>query len=118
MRRSFVHAIAVAGLVGLFWLAPAMRLPCAKGDQPAVEALPAPRALNPVVVVPGPVLPPYPVYHRTSHYDVWQKVAVDRQGYFRLRVIYSPSGPYYLYNGQPYPWAEQHPLAFMPYIVD
>jgi hypothetical protein len=57
-------------------------------------------------------------YFRTSRYDVWQYYAVDRFGHFRPRVIYSPYGSFYLYNGEPYPWVSNHPLEFMPYVSD
>jgi hypothetical protein len=56
-----------------------------------------------------------PAYFRQSRMDVWQNYAVDRTGHWRPRVIYSPSGAYYRYNGQPFPWAEVHGLEFMPY---
>ncbi len=59
-----------------------------------------------------------PGYYRTSRYDVWQFYGVDRQGKFRPRVVYSPYGPYVLYNGVHYPFAPMHPLDFMPYVVD
>jgi hypothetical protein len=73
--------------------------------------------LPPGQFVPGPIPPvyAYPAYHRVSRYDVWQYYAVDRQGQFRPRVIYSPYGQYYLYNHAPYPWAVVHPLEFMSY---
>jgi hypothetical protein len=57
-------------------------------------------------------------YHRTSRYDVWQFYGVDRSGRFRPRVILSPHGAYYLYNGQPFPWVSNHPMEFAPYVVD
>ena len=82
----------------------------------ADEPLPTPRPLGPVVLPTHPpvVLP----YTRTSHYQVWQYYGVDRQGYFKPLVVYSPHGAYYLYNGQPFPWAATHPLEWMPKVVD
>jgi hypothetical protein len=77
-----------------------------------------------------PVLPPPRVvetpptyffsqpYYRRSAYEVWQYYGVDRTGYFRPRVIYSPYGSYYLYNGAPFPWTTTHQREFMPYVVD
>lgn len=72
--------------------------------------MPAPQSL-PVDVV-------YPGYHRVSRYDVWQNYAVDRNGYFRPRVIYSPYGPYYRYNGEPFLYSITRQAEFMPYASD
>jgi hypothetical protein len=74
----------------------------------------------------GPVAKPEPVYVETSplafergnRYEVWQYLAVDRQGRFRPRVIYSPYGAYYLYSGAPFPWTATRPAEFMPYASD
>lgn len=81
------------------------------------ESLPVPRPVPNVV----PVEPVYPDvsggYHRTSRYAVWELYGVDRQGQFRARVIYSPYGPYYLYNGKPYPWTQMHPRYFSGWVV-
>lgn len=86
--------------------------------QPPDEALPPPReALREFPVLPMPSSP-YPTYERTSRYDVWQNYGVDRHGFFRPRVIYSPAGAYYRYDGQPYPWAITHSLDFMPYATE
>jgi hypothetical protein len=85
------------------------------------EQLPAPKraeSLTPPRVLEEPLLPQAgldPAYFRQSRMDVWQNYAVDRTGHWRPRVIYSPSGAYYRYNGQPFPWAEVHGLEFMPY---
>lgn len=79
----------------------------------ADEPLPAPTPLPPP---PGYVAPP--PFYRRSAYEVWQYYGVDRSGHFRPRVVYSPSGAYYLYNGRPYPWTTTHPLYWMPYVVD
>jgi hypothetical protein len=79
-------------------------------DEPLPRRVPAP------VIYPPPYAPP--VYYRRSAYEVWQYYGVDRQGQFRPRVIYSPSGAYYLYNGAPFPWTSTRQLEFMPYAVD
>jgi hypothetical protein len=57
-------------------------------------------------------------YFRRSAYEVWQYYGVDRTGYFRPRVVYSPYGSYYQYNGAPFPWTTTHQREFMPYVVD
>lgn len=86
------------------------------GLAPAQEPLPQPRPLGPVGVPVQPYVPP--AFTRTSHYQVWQYYGVDRQGFFKPLVVYSPSGAYYLYNGQPYPWAATHSLEWMPKVVE
>jgi hypothetical protein len=55
-------------------------------------------------------------YERRNRYEVWQYYAVDRQGRFRPRVIYSPEGSYYLRNGEPYPYLPVRTREFMPYV--
>jgi hypothetical protein len=88
------------------------------------------RAGEPVVapavpVAPGP-LPPLG-YYRVSAYEVWQNLAVDRNGFFRPRVVSTPYGAYYRYNGRPYPWMSVKPFdvapavtapAWMPYVTE
>jgi hypothetical protein len=96
--------IVMAGLValGLAGLATA--------DDPVA---PAPRLVQPDLP-PGP-LPPLG-YYRKSAYEVWQNLAVDRQGYFRARVIDTPYGAFYRYNGQPYPWTSTKQYLYTPYM--
>jgi hypothetical protein len=54
---------------------------------------------------------------RINRYEVWQFYEVGRYGRFRPRVIYSPYGSFYLYDGQPYPWVSTHQLDFMPRLI-
>ena len=96
------------------WLLAAVVVILLSGVAFADDPLPAPRALPDNAPVYFPTMPIY----RRSAYDVWQFYGVDRQGRFRPRVIYSPSGAYYLYNGVPFPWTITHPIEFMPYAVD
>jgi hypothetical protein len=85
-------------------------------DTAGPELLPPPRIEPPeAVIVETRIIPPY---YRVNRYDVWQYYGVDRTGHFRARVIYSPYGPYYLYNGEPFPWASTHQREFMPYVAD
>jgi hypothetical protein len=86
-----------------------------RAEPPAPEVLPAPREVQTEIVLSEPWLP---LYHRVSRYEVWQNYGVDRRGYFKPLVVYSPYGAYYRYNGHPFPWAQNHPLEWMPYIVD
>jgi hypothetical protein len=78
-------------------------------DPSKVEPLPPPLMVMPEAPAP-------PIFPRVNRYDVWQNYAVDRQGHWRARVIYSPSGAYYLYNHAPYAYTPvRSPLQFMPY---
>jgi hypothetical protein len=82
-----------------------------RGDEP----LPPPRRVEPAPA-PAPVVI-YP-YYRVSAYAVWDHYAVDRQGFFRLRVIDTPTGAFYSYNGKPYPWTTTHSRDYMPRATD
>ena len=82
------------------------------------EALPRPRTTPATVVLPSEASAFPTGNYRVNRYDVWQYYGVDYQGRFRPRVIYSPSGSYYLYNGEPYPWVTTHPRDVMPRVVD
>jgi hypothetical protein len=84
----------------------------------AADPLPPPRPLPPadhpsaVFVYPPP--PPY----RVSRYAIWQYYGVNQAGQFVPRVIDGPLGAYYLYSGQPYPWASTRTFQYMPYAKD
>ena len=80
----------------------------------ADDPLPAPRVVQ---APPSYVVGPLP-YARRSAYEVWQYYGVDRRGFFRPLVVYSPYGAYYLYDGAPFPWTTTHQREFMPYVVD
>lgn len=103
--------------------------PVSAAEPAQEEKLPEPRKAPQVI---GPPLPE-PMYYRHSQYDIWQLVAPDATGYFRPRVIASPSGYYWAYNGKPYPYAplfnaymtpsvagtpNRAAPAFMPYCDD
>jgi hypothetical protein len=75
------------------------------------EELPAPTTATPIEH-------PTPIFFRINYSDVWQNYAVDRNGFWRPRVIYSPWGAYYRANGVAYPWAEIHGLYFTTYAGD
>lgn len=77
------------------------------------DKLPPPRKV-PEATGPGVL---YPLYYRQSHYEVWQLLDVDRFGYWRPRVVYSPNGPYWLYNGAYYPYASINQNYFKPTLV-
>jgi hypothetical protein len=111
MSRSIIRNAIVLGML----LGGSL---CEGADPPKPEQLPAPREAAPQVLAPPVEIFSPPVYQRQNRYDVWQYYAVDRHGHWRPRVIYSPSGAYYLYNGAPYPYAITHGRDFMPYATD
>jgi len=76
-----------------------------RGDDP----LPPPRVVETITIQP---------IFRRSAYEVWQNYGVDRHGFFRPVVVYSPYGSYYRYNDAPFPWTTTHQREFMPYVVD
>jgi hypothetical protein len=99
LRFSLLTCVVLAGGPSVF-----------AGD-PKEEPLPSPRP------VPAPVPVKVYSYPRRSRYEVWQNYGVDHYGRFRPLVIYSPYGPYYRYNGEPYPWFPVKTWEMMPYIV-
>ncbi len=85
------------------------------GSLVADEPLPPPRK-EPVEIKPAPVIV-YP-HVRVSAYAVWDHYAVDRNGFFRPRVIDTPYGAFYSYTGKPYPWTTTNSRNYMPYAAD
>jgi hypothetical protein len=99
-----------------------------RAGEPTTPPRPVIEAELPPGLFPPTPLPPLG-YYRVSAYEVWQNLAVDRQGFFRARVIDTPYGAFYRYNGQPYPWTTSHqylytpvytgtPYRYMPYADD
>jgi hypothetical protein len=91
-----------------------LALPAVVGDEP----LPQPRVVPAPAVGPTLVTYPPPPPYRVSHYAVWQNYGVNRAGQFLPRVVDTPYGAYYYYNGLPYPWVVTHPREYMPYARD
>jgi hypothetical protein len=58
-----------------------------------------------------------PMLPRPGTREVWQYYGVDSRGRWVPRVILSPFGSYYYYNGAPYPYTPQ-PNTVLPYVVD
>jgi len=79
------------------------------------EELPPPKAVLQEATKPTPTFVPY---LRASRYDIWQFHGTDRFGRFRPRVVLSPCGAYYLYDGRPYPWVTTHQMDFLLYTAD
>lgn len=113
--------------IGLLHLAFASLLvasPLAAAAPPQDDELPPPREFHfHITPLPpeaygysdsGLVAPPY---QRVSAYAYWQMVGVNRQGFFRPLVVYTPYVPYYRYNGEPYLFAPMHQRDFMPLIA-
>jgi hypothetical protein len=50
--------------------------------------------------------------------EIWQYYGVDNRGRWQPRVILSPYGAYYYYNGASFPNTTSQPHLFMPYVVD
>ena len=95
-------------------VAPEPDAPAGQAEQP--EQLPAPRRLERIesdIIYVYPSLPP-----QLGTREVWQYYGVDRSGRFLPRVIQSPYGAYYLYDGRPYPWTTTRPSVHMPYALD
>lgn len=90
-------------------------------DQPKAkpEILPPPRPVT-GAVVPTPVLPYYlpNSLPKPGTREIWQFYGVDQTGQWRPRVILSPLGAYYLYNGEPFYFTTTRPEIFMPYALD
>jgi hypothetical protein len=85
----------------------------------AEPAAPPPVEVAPELApAPQPLLLPQPLpplgYYRVSAYEVWQNLAVDQRGFFRARVIDTPYGAFYRYNGQPFPFTTTQPYLYTP----
>jgi hypothetical protein len=94
-----------------------------RGADPAVTPPPEVRYELPPGMPPGmpPNMLPGPLpplgYYRVSAYEVWQNLAVNQQGYWRARVIDTPYGAFYRYNGQPFPWTTTQQYLYTPVIT-
>jgi hypothetical protein len=87
----------------------------ALADDKPKEPLPAPRRADPA---PEPLPIVITPYRPVSAYAVWDYYAVDRNGYFKPRVIASPYGAYYPLTGKPYPFTTTNMRNYMPYVTD
>ena len=89
---------------------------------PVAAADPELKQLHPPArVTPAPAPMPAPesmTFTRTSMYDRWQYMAVDRGGQFRPRVVLDYPCIYYLGDGKPYHWLGIKPLDVIPHIFD
>src|SRR5262249_5673750 len=50
--------------------------------------------------------------------EIWQYYGVDGRGRWVARVVLSPLGAYYYYNGAPFYYTTTRPRLYMPYVVD
>ena len=70
---------------------------------------------TPAILFADPPAPDKMIFYpKESAYNHWQYLAVDRLGNFRPRVVYSPNGSYYLYNGMSYPFTDSRTGNFSP----
>ncbi len=70
---------------------------------------------TPAILFANPPAPETMVFFlKESAYSHWQNLAIDRLGNLRPRVVYSPQGAYYLYNGMSYPFVESRRGNFAP----
>jgi hypothetical protein len=89
----------------------------------AAEQLPPPRQwippvpTPPIQYIPYPMLPPPPP-PRLDTRNAWALFAVDQAGRYRYRVVLSPYGSYYLYNGHPYLGTTTQQLYIQPKTSD
>lgn len=71
------------------------------------EPLPMPRMIEQILPAPAPIIemgplgPVLPGFFLPDRYAHWELMSIDRQGFYKPRVILAPQ-PYYLYNGKPY----------------
>jgi hypothetical protein len=112
LRLVTLTSLTVLGLAGA---APAQVLPPPHVLPPANMAPPG--FVAPVMPPAGKPLPslplaalPYPVPgYRPSAYQVWQNYGLTYNGWLRPRVIQTPQGGYFLYNGAPFPYTYAMP---------
>jgi hypothetical protein len=102
MHRHLLIALLMLGVAAARGQEPEKKKaddkPAPKKVEENPDEAPAPRALPGETIV-------LPYYHqRINRWDRWQYVSVAHSNQWRPRVIYSPNGAYYLYNGKPYPW--------------
>jgi hypothetical protein len=70
---------------------------------------------TPAILFADPPSPEKMVFYpKESAYSHWQNLAVDRLGNLRPRVVYSPNGSFYLYNGMSYPFTDSRTGNFTP----
>jgi hypothetical protein len=112
---ALLMALALAGALHAQALPPPRVLPPA-APMPLVNMAP-PGVVVPVMPPAGRPLPslplaalPYPVPgYRPSAYQVWQNYGLSYQGWLLPRVIQTPQGGYFFYNGAPYPYVYVYP---------
>jgi hypothetical protein len=100
-------------LLALFALTTVLVSASVADDGKGPEQLPPPRQLPAEAAVLPLELPLNTMFMRDNRWDVWQFYGVDRSGYFRPRVVYSPYGSYYVFNGRPYPFDQLFPREWL-----
>jgi len=117
MRESLREVLVVATVML------GVTTPASAGDRLRWRSFSSPATAAPAAA-PAPVgdegigsVPPASVdFVRPNPYDVWQIYAPNQYGEFRPRVVPSPDGMRYLYDGQPYPWWPEYPRNWAGFI--
>ena len=109
MIRHLVRGL-LAGLCVLAWVSWAPAEPAQSRFPPPPREVKPRKKAKPRVIV-------YYSYPRVSHYEVWQNTGVGWQGRFRPVVVVTPYGPYYRYNGEPFPWLLSSPWEVTPTVM-
>jgi hypothetical protein len=108
MRRTLIHLV-----MSVSTLAPTALARAADGP----ELTPLAEPTLPMPVPLGP--PPFEGmgFYRPNRLDVWQNLAVGRNGAWRPRVALFGYGAYYP-NGMPYGMLPVRQMDLMPYLLD
>jgi hypothetical protein len=107
MRRTLIHLLVSVTTLGAT---------AARGaDGPELTPLTGPMLPMPAPLGPQASMPTG--FYRPNRMDVWQNLAVDRSGRWRVRVALFGDGAYYP-NGMPYPLLPVRQMDVIPYLLD
>lgn len=124
----------VLGLIPSLPLRAQEVLPKPRNTVVPAPSSPVPKQVNPVDVLPESLTPPrilvlpqtvspgvvvnslpYPTgYYRRSSMEHWQHLSATSQGYMRPRVLLTPDGPVYSFDGRPFLFLNQEPRILGP----
>jgi len=107
MRRTLINVLVSVTTFGV--------TTAARSDGP--ELMPLTGPMLPMPASLGTVAPMPTGFYRPNRLDVWQNMAVDRSGRWRVRVALFGDGAFYP-NGMPYPLLPVRQLDVMPYLLD
>ena len=113
MQRLLLVSVLVLG-----WTASFTAAQDPEKKETRLEVLPPPRLVNaPVSSQVMPYYIPSSVPQPRTR-EVWQYYGVDSRGRWLPRVILTPAGAQYYYNGAPFPYTTTQPHLYMPYVLD